>query len=217
MILAVLLGAVAGAVWAEPYWIAYEGNEFPENDGWLHYASSPPAQRWLENGSLFIDSRADPNITDIYGMYPTSGLDPEPGETFLMTWRLNVYEAAPWEYPGVGLRSDERYAVAFIFAEDYLWSVYEPFVLVQFTPGMFHEFELRSTDMRTYELYLDGAFAVEGAFCESLFPPGLWWGDILRGGSSFGAWDYFRFGVVPEPGTLVLMFFGAAALRGKEV
>ena len=44
-ILAVLLGVAAGAAWAEPYWIAYEGNDFPENEGWVRYATNPPAQR----------------------------------------------------------------------------------------------------------------------------------------------------------------------------
>lgn len=217
ILVALLVAMVPNAARAEPYWIAYEGNGFPENEGWLHYASSPPAQRWLENGSLFIDSRADPGITDIYGMYPAAGLNPEPGETFVMTWRLNVHEAAAWEDPGVGLRSDSRHAVVFIFAEDYLLSLYEPGVYVQFKPGAFHEFELRSADMRGYELYVDGAFAVEGVFFESLFAPVVWWGDIVRGGSSLAAWDYFRFGVVPEPSGWLMALVGLLCTRTRRI
>ncbi len=89
-------------------------------------------------------------------------------------------------------------------------------MLVEFKPGAFHEFELRSADMRGYELYADGAFAVEGVFFESLFGPGIWWGDFVRGSSSLAAWDYFRFGVVPEPGAVMRLLTCAACSRGKE-
>lgn len=48
------------AAMGDEYWIAYEGNDYPENEGWVRWASEPPAKRWIENGSLFIDTRATP-------------------------------------------------------------------------------------------------------------------------------------------------------------
>ncbi len=216
-VVAVVLGVAVGTAWAEPYWFAYEGNEFPENEGWVRYATNPPAQRWLENGSLFIDSRADPGITDSYGMCPAGGLDPQPGETFVMAWRMNVQEAAPWEDPGVGVTSDERYAVIFIFAEDYLLSFYEPGVYVQLEPNVFHEFELRSGDMRSYELHVDGNLALEGVFFEGYSSPVAGFGDIVRGGSSLAAWDYFRFGVVPEPSARVMALVALLCTRTRRI
>jgi len=134
---------------AEQYWIAYEGNDFPENEGWVRYSSDPPAERWLEDGNFFIDSRADVPIVENYTLYFDSGLDPGPGETFIMRWKLNVHEATPWEDPGVYVILDDLYSVAFLFAESYLLSFYEPDVYVEFEPGMFHEFEMRSDDMRS--------------------------------------------------------------------
>lgn len=216
MIVAVVLGVAAGAAQGEPYWFAYEGNDLPENEGWVRYATNPPAQRWLEDGSLFIDSRGSVPIVENYTVYFQGGLDPEPGEMFVMRWRLKVHEATPWEDPGVYVTSDDRYSVVFLFGGDYLLSLYEPSVYLPFKPGLFHDFELRSDDMRSYELYLDGGLALKGVFFHSSFSTCAGWGDVVSSWS-VAQWDYFRFGVVPEPGTLMLMFFGAAALRGKEV
>ena len=216
-ILGALLGLVPSLALANQYWVAYEGNDYPENEGWTRYATDPPAQRWLQDGSFFIDSRADPSITDNYGMYPAAGIAPASGETFVMTWRLNIYESAPWEDSGVAVTSDDSYEVVFLFAEDYLLSLYEPSVYVQFEPGVFHEYELRSKDMRTYELYLDGHLAVNGVFFEGLFGAGVWWGDIVRGGSSLAAWDYFHFGVVPEPPACTVALVALLGIRARRI
>ena len=59
---------------------------------------------------------------------------------------------------------------------------------------------MRSTDMRTYELYIDGTLEVEGEYFEGLFSPCFGFGDNASS-ASLAAWDYFRFGVVPEPAT----------------
>jgi hypothetical protein len=193
-------------VWAEPYWYAYEGNDFPENEGWERYATDPPAERWLEDGSFFIDSRDGVHTVDNYTIYfDEGGLDPEPGETFIMSWRLNVHEAVPnREDPGVYVISDDLWSVAFLFDEDSLQSFYEPTVDVELEPHVYHEFELRSGDMRSYELYVDGELAIEGVFFEGFFSPYVGFGDIT-GGRSLAAWDYFRFGVVPEPCSLLML------------
>ena len=44
-------------VYAEPYWFAYEGNDLPENEGWTRHTNNPIADRWLEDGSFFLDTR----------------------------------------------------------------------------------------------------------------------------------------------------------------
>jgi hypothetical protein len=199
------LGVMVTQARAEQFWITYEGNDFPENEGWTRHFTDPPPQRWLEDGNFFIDSRADPHTTDNYTVYfDEGGVDPEPGETFIMGWRLKVHEATPWEDPGVYVISDDLYSLAFLFAEEYLLSLYEPEVYVEFEPGVFHEFELRSPDMRRYELHMDGHLVVEGVFFEGFFSPYVGFGDIVHGGASLAAWDYFRFGVVPEPAACLM-------------
>lgn len=210
-----VLVAVAPA-WAEQYWIAYEGNDFPENEGWIRYASDPPAQRWLEDGSLFIDSRGDGNIVDNYTMYfDEGGVAPEPGEMFVMWWRLLVQESHLWD-PGVYVTSDDQWEVIFIFDEGSLLSFYEPEVYVELEPGVFHEFELRSTDMRNYELYIDDLLAIEGIFFEGLFSPLVGFGDIT-GGASLAQWDYFRFGVVPEPSAWLMTLIALMCIRRRVI
>jgi hypothetical protein len=203
-VLVAALGTLAAPAGAEPYWYAYEGNDFPENEGWERYATDPPAERWLEDGSFFLDSRAGVHTVDNYTIYFDEGVDPEPGETFIMSWKLNVHEAAPWEDPGVYVISDDLWTVTFLFDEDTLMSFYEPTVYVELEPYVYHEYEMRSSDMRSYELYIDGDLAIEGVFFEGSFSPRVGFGDIT-GGTSLAAWDYFRFGVIPEPAAWLMV------------
>jgi hypothetical protein len=192
------LGLLAAPAGAEQYWIAYEGNDFPENEGWERYATDPPAQRWLEDGSFFLDSRTGVHTVDNYTIYfDAGGLDPDAGQTFIMRWKLKVEDSHLWD-GGVYVTSDDQYEVVFMFDEGSLLSLYEPDVYAEFEPGAFHGFELRSGDMRSYELYIDGDLAIEGTFFEGLFSACVGFGDIT-GGTSLTAWDYFRFGVIPEP------------------
>ena len=210
------LGLLVSSGRADEYWITYEGNDLPENEGWERHSSDPPAERWLEEGSLFIDSRADLHTTDNYTVYFDGGLDPEPGETFVMRWKLNVHEAGPWEDPGVYVISDELWAVLFVFAEGYVSSTHEANVSAEFEAGMFHEFEMRSGNMRSYELYIDGDLAIEGVFFEGFFSPCAGWGDVVHGGASLAQWDYFRFGVVPEPAAWLMTTISLPLLRRRS-
>ena len=202
---AVFLAALVCGAGADEYWFAYEGNDFPENEGWLRSFSDPAAERWLEGGSLFIDSRADVDITESYGMKREDGINPEPGETFIARWRLQVHELVGFADPGVSILSDDRYALIFIFSERRVWSAYEANVYADFEPYVFHRFELRSENMRDYELFIDDQLAIEGVFKETFFGPGVGFGDLVRGGASLAEWDYFRFGVVPEPSSVMLL------------
>jgi hypothetical protein len=186
---------LAPAARAEPYWIAYEGDAFPEDEGWARYASDPPAERWLQDGSLFIDSRANGLMTEVYANYPAYDL--APGETFLMRWRLRIHDS-PSQSVGVNFTSKDFHGVAFVFDDHRLWYSYHDFV--QFEPGVFHEFEFRSGDLLDYELYIDGVPSVQGQFHEGSFPPEVGFGDVTTEGS-MTEWDYLRFGVIPEPPT----------------
>jgi hypothetical protein len=67
---------------AAPYWVSYQGNDFPENEGWERTFTDPNgvvgqggAIRTLENGSLVLNSREDVSIVDFYNMHRQ--IDPE--------------------------------------------------------------------------------------------------------------------------------------------
>jgi hypothetical protein len=205
-------------VWAEPYWYAYEGNDFPENEGWTRVHGDKPAERWIDDGVFFIDGRAEVGIYDFYEMVFDGGFDPGPGETFVMRWRLKVDEVDGFEDPTVRVRSDrvaedQFYAVGFTFTEDLIRSAYEPDVEAPIEPHVFHEYELRSQDMRNYRLYVDDDALLQGGFCGVFGPTAVAWGD---GASARGSaeWDYVRFGVVPEPKGLALGLFTLAGMLG---
>lgn len=212
--LSVLLLATSG-VRADEYWIAYEGNDFPENQGWTHRVFGGGAIRFLDQGHLVIDSRASTQIADFYEIERPGNIDPDPGELFVMQWRLRVDEVSgPSPYDlSVGVDSDESWLVGFQFAEDHLISAFESGVVIPFAPGEFHAYELRSFDMRTYDFFLDGQLVRRGSFRQLVSTSRVGWGDGTQGAASLSRWDYFRFGVVPEPGSAFLFASALVALR----
>jgi hypothetical protein len=133
-------------------------------------------------------------------------LDPEPGETFVMQWRLQIDEAHGPDVT-VGVFSDDEWAVGFQLNDESIVSVFESDTSASFLPGVFHDYELRSCDMREYELYIDGTWAITGSFWLSVTESEVGWGDGVQGASSLSRWDYFRFGVVPEPTAGLSMLF----------
>lgn len=205
IMLAMLLGA-AGAR-ASPWWVSWNGDAYPETEGWTRYASDPPAQRWLEDGKLFIDSRADWFIYEEYGQFRPGQMTLGPQETLVVHWRVKVDEIVPTgsEAPGLAVSSDDQWDVFFTLGVDRISSVYEPGKWASFAPGVFHEFSLHSSDLRTYTLWIDGTPTIQGSFFESLFyGPGVYWGDMTSH-RSLAEWDWFECAVTPEPSVLLCL------------
>lgn len=207
VMLAMLLGAVAAR--ASPWWATWEDG-WPEEQGWTRWSSDPPAERWLEDGKLFIDSRAAWGISDIYGQLRPGEMTLGPDQTFVMHWRVMVDDVIPAGHtdPGLQASSDDQWDVIFTLGMDNISSFYEPGKWAPFAPGMFHDFLFESTDMRTYSLSIDGTAAFEGTFFESLFyGPGVGWGDVTTD-RSLSEWDFMECGIVPEPDALLCMLAG---------
>jgi len=212
IMLAMLLGAATAR--ASPWWVSWSGDSYPESEGWLHYATDPPAQRWLEDGKLFIDSRADWYIYDIYSQYRPGEMTLGPQEKVVGHWRIKVDDIIPAgsQVPGLGVASDDQWEVSFILGVDKIISGYEPGNWAAFEPGVFHEFYFESSDMRTYTLSIDGSPALEGDFFESFaYGPGIGWGHITSH-KGLSEWDFVECGIVPEPGALSCMLAGFCIL-----
>lgn len=213
--LGVLFCALPGAARAEPYWVAWEGNDYPETDGWerFHYGDDGlPAARTLSEGAMTLNGLASIEIIDSYQI--SRLLNPGLGEQFVMQWRVRVEEIignpAFLYDPGLNIFSDDDWALTFHLGTDRIRSVHEN-VLIPFEAGAFHAFEVRSFDMRDYVLSIDGTVAHSGTWWEPTFrQSSISWGDFLFGAASQSSWDYFRFGVVPEPAASVLL--GSACL-----
>ncbi len=204
--LVVLCGLLAPTSSATPYWIAWEGDDFPENQGWTRYWGDwegeyhgDGAIRTLESGILTYDSLADDGIYDFSRMSLPGQVDPDPGETFVMEWGLTVAQVDGRADPTVGVFADTSWAIGFEFAGDHIESVFEEYAQIPFAPGVFHAYRLESSDMHTYKLYIDSVLVRTGAFVEVFTSSEIAWGDGVKGAASSHEWDYFRFGCVPEP------------------
>ena len=205
------LGALIPSAGAEPYWVSYEGNDYPENEGWERtfcdadgVVGQGGAVRTLEDGALVLDSRESTSIVDYYDLFRP--VDPGPDETFIMRWKLKI-DDVPSTYPydlTVGVFSDQYTAVFFALGENELQSVFEPDYYVTYEPYEYHNFELQSEDMSAYTLWIDGTLSLSGEFQNVFESSRVGWGDGVQGARSLSYWDSFEFGVVPEPRNMSL-------------
>jgi len=200
MFLTVLLYATVPIATAELYWVAYEGNDYPENEGWERITRGGGASRSLADGIMTLDGLDSIEITDILRM--NRPLNPEAGEQFVVQWRLRINKVGNpnSEYdPGLAVYSDDAWHFIMVMGVDETRSILEQ-KSVAFGPGVFHAWEFRSSDMRTYTLFVDGLVVDTGSFIQSgAVESRISWGDLVAGSNSHSDWDYFRFGIVPEP------------------
>ncbi|UCG88005.1 MAG: hypothetical protein JSW71_05525 [Gemmatimonadota bacterium] len=156
-----------------------------------------------------------PSTCEWYELYPGT-VAPNEGELFVLEWRSKIEEfVGGWVGTTVSVYSDDCWAVSFVMNDNTIRSVYEVGVSADFEPDEFHEFELRSFDMRAYALYIDGSIAIEGSFWESLFSNRIGWGESAPGSTCLSRWDCFRFGVVPEPNPALLLGVGLLVRRDR--
>jgi hypothetical protein len=206
-----LLSAMAlGAALAQasPFWVTWDEG-WPDQQGWTE-GWSIPAEKSLDDGLLYIDSTAQGGY-DGYYQNPATVM-PGPGETFRLFWRARIDEASFYD-PGVIVRADDHYSVAFGMGIDFIESNYEPDKWAPFEPGVFHDFLLESSDMRSYNLFIDTVLAMQGTFFESLFPgPYVAWGD-LSSPFSLTAWDALQYGIIPEPSSVACVLLVLCCIR----
>jgi hypothetical protein len=199
-----MLGAATAS--ADQYWVEYDPTSglFPEEVGWTRHTEYGGAERSFADGALVLDGLASTQIVDFYTMSRPSSVDPGPGELFVARWRLQVDDVVGLSDPGVGVYSDDSWFAGVSFATDQVMSLTEPGVTCAFTPGVHHEFELRSSDMRSYVFYVDHEIGFAGSFHHLITSSEVGWGDAAQGDASLSRWQSFGFGVIPEPSTVVL-------------
>jgi hypothetical protein len=199
---AVVAVAACSAAWATPYYVEYQGSSgnFPEAEGWTRYVWGGGDLRYFQDGALVLDAQGVPNTSDSYAWFRPGQLDPGPLEVFVAQWRLRVdsLEVGTLD-PTVGVYSDERRFVQLEFSLDGV-HVFGEGLVANFAPGVFHDFELRSSSMLTYDLYVDGLLAYSGDFsAPALNASFVVWGDGAIPDASVSSWSSFGFGVIPEP------------------
>jgi hypothetical protein len=209
------LGVLVAQAGADEYWITYEANDLPENEGWNRSWGNNEgpfhgdgAYRTVEDGILTMDSLYSQRVYDYAYLRRLGELDSDPGELFVIEWRLKVDEVTSYwgAYdPSVGCGTDGALQLALGFHEDWIESVFEDDVYIPIDPYVFHEYRVLSWDMYDYTLYIDGETAYEGSFWQGAMESYMAWGDDVSGAASLTHWDYLRFGVIPEPGSLTAL------------
>ncbi|MFQ5806661.1 MAG: hypothetical protein ACE5I3_09445, partial [Phycisphaerae bacterium] len=101
--------------------------------------------------------------------------------------------------PAFAATSDESWRIGFRLSETRIFNIDDLSMSASFEPGVFHRFELRSWDMRSFELRIDDSVVLTGPFTHIISASRVSWGDQVEGAASLSRWDYFEFGVVPEP------------------
>jgi len=206
----VAAGLCACLVQAELFWISYDAScgLYPEEVGWTRTTHGGGAVRSLADGILTLDSTASSMINDSYRMErPTT---PGPGETFVCEWRMCLAEHSGFGESLMSMRADDGAGAQFRYWMDHVQS--EDGWSVPITPGVFHTYRLESVDMYAFSLWIDDAFVRTGDFDRPGPPvPYAAFGDGSYGASrSITQWQYFRFGIVPEPGGLMLALVACA-------
>ena len=204
------------------YFVSYDGSDFPENVGWRRHFGNENgplqggAERTIEDGVLVLDGRRNDQIFDFYEIDRL--IDPGPGETFVAEWRCRVDETDTWPYPDPGVviaRDNPPGHIAFEIAsnEVYIWAREEPGAPIE--PGVYHVYRVESQNMVSFTLAIDGVPVYAGNFDSvSLLHSYVAFGDDVQGLRSLSRWDWFRFGTVPEPGSLcILTFVGGPVIR----
>lgn len=218
--LGVVLALGVSLASADTYWVAWEGDDWPENQGWRRVWGNwdglyhgPGAYRTLEDGILTYDSRYDDGVFDYYYMERPGQMDPDASELFVMEWRLKVDVVNGLSDPTVGITSDESWVLGLTYAYDHIRSMFESSVTIPFAPGVWHEYRVSSANMHDYDLSIDGELARHGAFRHLVHASHISWGDTVQGASSMHEWDWFRFGCVPEPAARALMLVWVSVWR----
>jgi hypothetical protein len=228
--LAVAVSAGAPLASAEPFLLRYDpGYTFPEEEGWQREPYDPEGllRRDTDGTFLTLDSSASEQIADSYWV-DAPGIDPSAGEELRITWCMQTLETQTDYFRSDVALSLARYESEWSYAELYLGPDYVsagygedgyPLHVYTFSPGL-HEFELRTGDISSYSLYVDGAPAFTGTLDRSTEtgPFRVYFGDAIIGKSSISQWDYVQVAVVPEPRALLVL--GSALLavvRGRRV
>ena len=192
IVVAVLALAFAASAGAETYWLRYEGDDYPENEGWTRIWNQPFAQRAIEDGVFVLDASADRHTCEWYEYYTDNGCawpmeaveTGEPSSHFFVQWNVEIDRSSGSDWGGttVAFFAPDSSAVSFSLSEDTIRSLFEPGVSAVYAGGVPHEFEVRFSDMQGYELYIDGSFAFAGSFYDSIWSNKILFGEPIAVG-----------------------------------
>ena len=222
-----MLGLLVSPARGDPFFLRYDADEtFPEQEGWTRYWDDPDGQevRTVEDGVLRLDTRRSYSIFD-FCYVRSDAFDLDPGEELRISWRMQTFETDTWDdFSDVALgitNGDAQYVKFFLtpgFVSRDEGGSPEIDLLFEYEPGVPHTFLFRTSDMESYELFVDGEPAFQGQFARyaMIGEYAQWWGDTVTGRTSLSEWDYVEVAVVPEPATIGLALLSCAVM-GRNI
>lgn len=221
----------AGGLWlaplaaADPFYLRYDANVLPEEDGWTRFAvhDYENSIRTVEGGIFTLDTRASLEIGDLYELW-SPNIAPDPGEVLRVSWRMRTVEsleAFPYTDVALGINAFDHTFVSFYIAPDYvieneyLYGATD--LITHIDPSRAHDYTLVSENLSYYVLFIDGSPAITGHFHGYGWPDTsrVVFGDSIVGLSSLSEWDYVEVAVVAEPSAMTLAAAGCVLLRRK--
>lgn len=211
--LAAGLAAVTAPASAAPFYMRYDAiKTLPEQEGFTRRTSDPDRliERSVADGVFTLDTRASPWLFDLYST-PPQAFNVAEGEKFRARWRMRTIETDVGANPSdvvFAITNSSAAIVEFFLTPD---AIVEPGVVDigsfqshSLAPGIPHTFEMRSSDMQLYSLFVDGEFAFDGAFHDfALIGEHVaTFGDTISGLASLSQWNYVEIAVIPKPSAL---------------
>lgn len=220
LICAVLLSTAASG---NTFWVSYEGNDYPENEGWTRrYGSQYPyvhgAQRDITDSVLSLDSLGDYQVYDYYYRLLPEELSLGSGEEFVVRWRNRVDAVEGYRGPSVTIIGRDSLASFHFEPDAIILTPQYGEVSLSVAPGVFHAYELRTGNWRHFDLFIDGQLRLQAPFDSIHYQDDrISFGDTNSSAGTLSHWDFFRYGIVPEPATLALLVAGlSVALRRRQ-
>ncbi|MBN1489370.1 MAG: PEP-CTERM sorting domain-containing protein [Phycisphaerae bacterium] len=204
-------------------YIAYEGDTFPEDDGWSVVGTLPAPDQYtrsISGGVYTISAVADSHTKVIYEREISFACD-----NLFYEWRSRTSNNDG--YGGAGIlfgQPGARSLVAVSWHADYGQVRFEPIAGDGYTwknfslePGEFHTFRVEGNGA-DYAFFVDGnpvlASALQSPGTENVFFSWNFTKQYINVPTD-SDWDYVRSGEIPEPVTL-LLFSGAFALMVRR-
>jgi hypothetical protein len=208
--------------------VSYDGTSLPDHDGWYRNDDLFLAESWVENGWLIqyadvVDFGGLPvNQDDIYGrsIAEFAGAD-----EFFIEWRMVT--DGPRE--GIAHVSPAALALAGRMGITYHCTIAEdqaalrrdtlyPIVFADIEPGVPHTFRFEVFGDRFYSFLIDGE-VIDSGTPEGFYPTSdsfVVFGARAADEPITAAWDYIKFGHMPEPASGACLLLGAAILLRRR-
>lgn len=217
----VCVGALIPTVRADDVLLRYEGNAFPEASGWTREPFGNPT-RAIDQGE-FVQFFDEPTDQDFY----RRSLNEFVGtQSFFAEWRMQSSAPASLlgqsQIPTAFVLGGSGAAFYHVIVADsrvqFLRDTNIPLVFVDIDPSLPHTYRIELLGDLSYTFLIDGQ-VVDRGIPEGLYPyqdARIVWGARFYEPGQTVEWDYIRYGMIPEPGTISLLIFGIAAIRTAQ-